>query len=93
MRKKRREMIEIANMGKEKEEKRKRRGDNTGDNGKNTREKKVERRNKIKETRYNILYKNIMVEAVPSYLLEIQKKKERSLVRSYKCGNEMKGGH
>jgi len=32
-----------------------------------------------------------MVE-VPSYLLEIQKKKERNLVRSYMCGNEMKGG-
>jgi len=33
-----------------------------------------------------------MVEAVPSYLLEKQKKKERSLVTSYKYGNKMKGG-
>jgi len=52
----------------------------------------VERRNKIKETKYNNLYKNIMVEAVPGYLLEKQKKKGRSLVASYKCENEMKGG-
>jgi len=39
--------------------------------------KKEERRNKIKE-RYNNIYKNIIVKAVSSYLLEIQKKKEKS---------------
>jgi len=38
------------------------------------------------------MYKNIMVEAVPSYVLEKMKKKERSLIASYRCKNEMRGG-
>jgi len=33
-----------------------------------------------------------MVEAVSSNLIEKKKKKERSLIASYRCGNEMKGG-
>jgi len=34
-----------------------------------------------------------MVEAVPGYLLGKKKKKERSLVARYRCGNEIRRGH
>jgi len=59
----------------EKEEGGRRRGDSTGDNGKNTKKTKKEKRNKIKESRFNT-YKNIMVEAVSSNLIEKKRKKE-----------------
>jgi len=34
-----------------------------------------------------------MIEAVPIYLLEKKKKKERSLVARYRCGDKTRGGH
>lgn len=55
------------------------------------REKKPERRKKIEESKYKEIYKNIITKEVPIYLWERRKKRERSLIARFRCGNEMRG--
>ena len=92
--KKRRAVMERANMGKEELREKREGGEGIGKEiierirGK----AKEMRRNKIAESKYNNVYKNIKVESVPGYLLGKKKKKDRSLIARYRCGNEMRGG-
>lgn len=48
---------------------------------------------KINESKYNKIFKDIWLEEKPGYLKGKKKKKERSLIARYRCGNEIKGGH
>lgn len=57
----------------------------------NESKEKEERRRKIEEARYNRNYKNVITENLPRYLTERRKRKERSLIARYRCGNECKG--
>ncbi|XP_077278957.1 uncharacterized protein LOC143906639 [Temnothorax americanus] len=52
---------------------------------------KEERQIKIKESRYNSSYKEILTEELPKYLLGKKKKNDRMLIARYRCGSEVKG--
>lgn len=51
---------------------------------------KEERRRKLEESRYNRTYKNVVTENMPKYLSGRRKRKDRSLIARYRCGNECK---
>lgn len=42
---------------------------------------------KINNSKYNKIFKDIWLEEKPGYLKGIKKKKERSLIARYRCGN------
>lgn len=48
-------------------------------------------RGKIKDSKYNKIFKDIWLEDMSEYLKK-KKKRERILIARYRCGNEMKGG-
>ncbi|KAK1120882.1 hypothetical protein K0M31_011081 [Melipona bicolor] len=50
------------------------------------------RREKIEESRYNEMYKNIITAELPACLREKRKKKNRALIARFRCGNEIKDG-
>jgi len=60
-----------------------------GDVKKREREERVR---KIRESKYNDVYKEIRTEKIPGYLRGRRKKKERIILARYRCGNEMRGG-
>lgn len=54
------------------------------------RKEKEGRRKKIKESKYNNIYEDIITEDLPKYL-QGKMKKDRSLITRYRCGNELRG--
>lgn len=57
----------------------------------NENREREERRKKIAESRYNRTYKDILTRNLPKYLSERRKRKGRSLIARYRCGNECRG--
>ena len=49
------------------------------------------RRKRIEESKYNEIYKNIIIEETPEYLRGKRSKKERNMIARYRCGNETRG--
>ena len=49
------------------------------------------RRKKIEESKYNSRYKEIATKERPEYLKRRMRKKERSLIARFRCGNEVGG--
>lgn len=54
------------------------------------RKEKEGRRKKIKESKYNKIYEDIITEDLPKYL-QGKMKKDRSLITRYRCENELRG--
>lgn len=52
---------------------------------------KEERRNKIEESNYNSIYKE-MLEAILGYIQGKKKRKDRMMTARYRCGNKMREG-
>jgi len=55
------------------------------------RKEKSKMQRKINDSKYNETYKNILTEELPKYLKGRRKRKDRSLIAKYRCGNEIKG--
>lgn len=52
---------------------------------------KQERKRRIKKSRYNKFYDNLVKEEIPKYLKGVRKNKERIMIAKFRCGNEVKG--
>lgn len=49
------------------------------------------RRRRIEESRYNSEYEKVMIEHRPDYLREVGKMKDKRLIATFRCGNELRG--
>jgi len=96
--KKRRRILEEADMCVGKEELEKKREEGETEISEKIMERieereKEERKRKTEESRYNDIYKKIRTEGLPNYLKGKKSKRGRSRIARYRCGSEVRGGY